>query len=341
MAGIGGNMIDTYLRRFAAVIALALALVLAPAARAQDIAAQCEASATNPDCACVADLVAETPAGLQPEARAFLSLLLGVGSVPSGEAMVALEPEMDRLSDGYSRCMAGAREAARQAAAAEVSGADDAAMMARSLEQPFPPAGAARRAEAFQSASDMCARSALPIDCACLTARLDADGPQAGAVELDYMLMTLANVLTVDGPVGPDDLTAQQQLRVNAVESPYAEGYVDRVNACAIPDPQGMAAAEAAAAGTLPATGPAARVRAQCESFGNSAELCACEVSLMARQMGPEVFAVYGAEGRIDAIAEQLGIGTDEARRRRDAANAVIGDSELSDTRRLACVAAR
>ena len=79
-------MIDTYLRRFAALIALALALalVLAPAARAQDIAAQCEASATNPDCACVADLVAETPAGLQPEARAFLSFFGRNASTPFG-----------------------------------------------------------------------------------------------------------------------------------------------------------------------------------------------------------------------------------------------------------------
>ena len=59
----------------------------------------------------------------------------------------------------------------------------------------------------------------------------------------------------------------------------------------------------------------------------------------MERQMGGPVFAVYGAEGDIGAIAAALGISEPEARQRRAAANAVLNDRELSDTRRLACTA--
>lgn len=330
-------MIDRYSGHLAA--ALAAIVLLAPIAAGQTLTAQCEAAAVNPDCGCVTGLVADTPSALQPEASAFLSMLLGAGSMPPPEAMAALAPEMDRLSDGYSRCLAGARAAARRAAEAESAGFADAAASARELERPIPPAEPARRARAFDDAARMCANSSLPLDCTCLIGRLDAAGPQAGALELDYMLLTLTSVLHVDGPVGPDDLTARQQLRVQAVESPYADGFHEPVTACAIPDPQGLAAAEAAADGTLSDRGPAARIRAQCRGFGNSPQRCACEVELMERQMGGPVFAVYGAEGDIGAIAAALGISESEARQRRAAANAVLNDRELSDTRRLACVA--
>ena len=253
-----------------AVLALLASQPAADAAAAPDsVADACARSDYELDCGCVAETFDAQASGLTPAGRSLLARYAGaaMGSEPTPpthdmETLIAISDRLDPIFALPERCPGGG--------SGGLSGAP--------------------RNELAQA----CAASGMPVDCACIVERFENQA--AGKPETARQMTASVIISTLwQTPSKPmDSFPAAQQLQ-------YAgefEGAGEFKEICAVPDPAGVAAGKAAAAGTAPA-GEAASLRAECESFGNASAYCGCHVSLLQRE---DIQSVTNQEERFDRV---------------------------------------